>query len=183
MNIFTFDNTRNAIELDRTEILLTHEFATLWNRDKSKTKDKAFREFTYIWLMKDWESFYSDYDEREKHEACLKDSGLTEQEWLDSDFRAAVRKYEEIQESARGLKLIRSAQRMIDKFIDYFDSVDPQERDFQTGKPIFKVKDMMGEVKQVSDLVEELSALEDLYKKQISKESDIRGDATPGFLD
>lgn len=181
MNIFTFDKSRNTVELDAAEILLVDEFKKLWTRDK--TKERVFREFTYIWLMKDWSSFYSDYSEQERHTECMIDSGLTEKEWLDPDFRAAVRKYEEIQESARGLKLIRSAQGMIDKFIDYFNSVDPMERDFQTGKPIFKVKDMMGEVKQISDLVEELATLEELYKTQISKESDIRGDAEPGFLD
>jgi len=31
---------------------------------------------------------------------------------------------------------------MIDKFIDYFNEADPLDRDEQTGKPIYKVKDI-----------------------------------------
>lgn len=183
MKIFSFDNSRNRVELNEPEILIVREFKKLFDRDSDKFKTNVFREFTYIWLMRDWNSPYSDYSEQERHKEALEDSELTEKEWLDPDFRAAVRKYEELQESARGLKLIRAAQGMVDKFIDYFNSVDPLERDLQTGKPIFKVKDMMDETKRISDIIEELDALERLYKKQMSKDSDIRGDATPGFRD
>lgn len=183
--LFRFDESRNTVVINEDcELLLIHEFKTLWNRDKTKDKSRVFREFSYIWLMKDWDSYYADDPEQERHLYAMKDSELTEKEWSDPDFRAAVRKYEERLESARGLKLIRSAQSMIDKFIDYFDSVDPMERDFQTGKPIFKIKDQMDEVKRISGMVEELENLENLYKKQISGDKeDIRGDATPGFLD
>jgi len=31
---------------------------------------------------------------------------------------------------------------MVDKFIDYFETADPLERDITTGKPIYKVKDI-----------------------------------------
>jgi hypothetical protein len=35
---------------------------------------------------------------------------MTEEEWNDPTFRAAARKYRELQESSRALKLIKSAQ-------------------------------------------------------------------------
>lgn len=183
--LFTFDESRNTVVINEDcELLLLYEFKNLWNRDKTKDKAKVFREFSYIWLMKDWDSFYSDYTEAERHAAALKDSGLTEKEWLDKDFREAVKKYEEILESVRAIRLIRSAHSMIDKFIDYFEAVDPMERDFQSGKPIFKIKDQMDEVKKISGMVEELESLESLYKKQrTGDKDDIRGDATPGLLD
>jgi len=31
---------------------------------------------------------------------------------------------------------------MVNKFVDYFHNVDPQERDEMTGKPVWKVKDI-----------------------------------------
>jgi hypothetical protein len=54
---------------------------------------------------------------------------MTEEEFNDPDFRAACRKFKELQESNRSIRLLQAAQRMADKFIDYFDFVDPTEID------------------------------------------------------
>ena len=40
---------------------------------------RAFREFKYIWLAIDWESFYRDYSEQDRHQESLKDANLTEE--------------------------------------------------------------------------------------------------------
>lgn len=171
MKFFLFNNATNEIIVNEPEILLVKEFAALWDKDRNKTsKDKkgtkrtrAFRELTYIWLMCDWSSPYADYAEQERHQECLKDANMTEEEWSDPTFRAAARKYRELQESSRALKLIKSAQQVVDKITDYFDTLDVQERDEATGKPIFKVKDVMAELNSVSDVVEQLKTLEILY--------------------
>ena len=61
--------------------------------------------------MLDFKSPYLEYIEQDRHEASLQDSGLTEEEWNDSDFRAACRKYLEIKDSSRILGLIKTAFR------------------------------------------------------------------------
>jgi predicted DNA-binding transcriptional regulator YafY len=108
---------------------------------------------------------------------------LTEQEWNDPTFRAACRKYKELQNSSRSLKLIKSAQSVVDKFTDYFDSIDLTERDEITGKPIWKTKDIMAEMQSVSKVIEELKTLEFMYKKEQEAQSDTRGDIKEGFMD
>lgn len=133
--------------------------------------------------MCDWSSPYSDYTEQERHKEALKDAGLTEEEWNDPTFRAACRKYRELQDSSRALKLIKSAQGVVDKITDYFDTLDIQERDAVTGKPIFKTKDIMGELKEVSNVVEQLKTLEFLYKKEQEESSGLMGDVETGFMD
>lgn len=133
--------------------------------------------------MCDWSSPYSDYTEQERHKEALKDAGLTEEEWNDPTFRAACRKYRELQDSSRALKLIKSAQGVVDKITDYFDTLDIQERDAVTGKPIFKTKDVMGELKEVSNVVEQLKTLEFLYKKEQEESSGLMGDVEGGFMD
>ena len=123
MKFFLFDNSTNSVVVNEPEVLLIKEFAALWNNDRNKTKGdpkgikktRAYRELTYIWLMLDWTSPYVDFDEQERHQECLKDAGLTEKEWNDPDFRAACRKYRELQNSSRALKLIKSAQGVVDK--------------------------------------------------------------------
>jgi hypothetical protein len=42
--------------------------------------------------------------------------------------------------------MLKAAQNTVDKFIDYFNNVDPEERDPISGKPIFKVKDLIAEI-------------------------------------
>ena len=191
MKFFLFDNSTNSVVVNEPEVLLIKEFAALWNNDRNKTKGdpkgikktRAYRELTYIWLMLDWTSPYVDFDEQERHQECLKDAGLTEKEWNDPDFRAACRKYRELQNSSRALKLIKSAQGVVDKITDYFNNIDIEERDPVTGKPIFKTKDIMAELSNVSNVVEQLKTLEFLYKKEQEQQSGLMGDVEGGFMD
>lgn len=187
--IFVYDNANNRIELNTPEILLVKEFAELIKPERNKCKEdpkgvfglRAFREFTYIWLAIDWQSIYADYDEQERHQEALKDSVLTESEFNNPEFRAACRKYREIQESNKSIKLLNAARAMVDKFIDYFNEADPLERDEQTGKPIYRVKDIQAEMKNLLDTHETLVQLEAQVKKQISEQSTIRAGARNGY--
>jgi len=72
---------------------------------------------------------------------------------------------------------------MVDKITDYFEDVDLQERDPATGKPIFKTKDVMNELSNVSAVVEELKTLEVLYKKEQEQESGLIGNQETGAFD
>ena len=190
MNIFLYDNTTHKLVLNEPEILLVKEFGKLMDLGRNKTKtDKtgadrttAFREFTYIYLMLDWQSFYSQFSEAERNEAAKQDAELTEEEFSDPDFRAACRRYREIQESARDIKLIKAAQNKVDELIDYFNhGSDLTERDPISGKPIFKAKDVMAEMSTISKVIDELAELESRYKKKTKAVSGLRAGATEGF--
>lgn len=188
-NIFQYDNVRNKIELNLSEILLVKEFGALMENARNICKEdpegvyglRAFREFTYIWLALDWKSPYSDYSEQERHQEALNDSRISESEFNNPEFRAACRKYRALQESTRSIKLLKAAQNTVDKFIDYFNNVDPEERDPLTGKPIFKVKDLIAEISNLSKVNDELNTLENMVKKELQEASIIRGGAVEGF--
>ena len=191
MKFFLFNNATNEIVVNEPEIMLVKEFSNLWEPTRNKTKKdpkgekrtRAFRELAYIWLMCDWASPYADYSEQERHEECLKDAGLTEKEWADPTFREAVRKYRDLQNSSRSLKLIKSTQQVVDKIIDYFDTIDLQERDPVTSKPVYKVKDVMAEMNTIPQLVEDLKQLEILYKKEQEQENGLMGNVEVGAYD
>ena len=191
MKFFLFNNATNEIVINEPEVMLVKEFANLWEPARNKTKKdpkgekrtRAFRELAYIWLMCDWASPYADYSEQERHEECLKDAGLTEKEWADPTFREAVRKYRDLQNSSRSLKLIKSTQQVVDKIIDYFDTIDLQERDPVTSKPVYKVKDVMAEMNTIPQLVEDLKQLEILYKKEQEQENGLMGNVEVGAFD
>lgn len=150
MNFFTYNNANGNVELNNPDILLVREFKSLLDDERNKCKEdktgklhlRAFREFTYIYLALDWQSIYSDYSEQERHDEALKDAHMTEKEFNDPLFREACRKYRAIQDSNKSIRLLNAASEMVDKFIEYFKTCDPLERDMETGKPIWKVKDI-----------------------------------------
>lgn len=192
MKIFVYNNATNELELNEPEVLLINEFKLLWDKDRNKCKEdtsgtkrlRAFREFTYIFLMIDWLSPYSQFDEQERHEASLLDANLSKEEWADPTFRGACRKYKDIQESSKALKFIKAAQGVVDKITDYFNDLNLDERDPQTHKPIYKTKDVISEMQNASSVIEELKNLEVMYKKEIqATDTTIRGDAELGAFD
>ena len=107
---------------------------------------------------------------------------MTEDEFNDPTFRAACRKYRQLQDSNLALRTLGAARVTINKFIDYFQNLDPEERDEQTGKPIYKVKDIIAEISNMSKVLDELKTLEGIAKKEMQEESQLRGNATEGFL-
>ena len=192
MKMFVYNNATNELELNEPEVLLLREFNALWDKERNKCKDdptgqkrkRAWRELKYIYLMIDWLSPYSQYDEQERHQECLQDAEITEEEWADPTFRTACRKYREIQESSKTLKFIKSAQGVVDKITDYFNDLDLSERDPQTNKPIYKTKDVIAEMQNASSVVDELKNLEIMYKKEMQAvNTSIRGDAELGAFD
>ena len=191
LHIFEYDNANGLVKINKPEILLIEEFAKLMDdkrnicaEDKTGQEHlRAFKEFTYIWLAIDWESFYNNDTEQVRHLQALKDSGLTEDEFNNPEFRAACRKYRSLQESNLAIRSLSAAKITINKFIDYFESLDPQERDEQTGKPIYKVKDIMAEITSLSKVLEELKILEGQAKKEMQEQSQIRAGAVEGFED
>lgn len=188
-DLFSYNSQINKVELNVPEIMLVSEFKALLEPKRNICKEdktgkkalRAFRELTYIWLALSWKSIYANYDEQERHMEALNDANITEKEFEDPVFRQACRKFKEIQESNKSVQLLQAANKMVDKFIDYFESVDPLERDMTTGKPIFKVKDIQAEMKNLTEVHTTLIELENQVKKQLEASSTMRGNAREDF--
>lgn len=189
LHIFQYNNNTGNVEVEDGHLFLIKEFKDLMDDKRNICKQdptgkkhlRAFRELTYIWLAIDWNSLYKDYSNKERHEEALKDAALTEQEWNDPTFRTACRKYKELQDNIRSIKMLKAAQRATDRFTDYFNNIDPQERDEQTGKPIYKVKDIQTELTNIPALLTSLQELEQQVKKELTEQSKIQGGAIVGF--
>lgn len=181
MNVFTYDNGNNRLEINEPEILLIKEFKALSDRDKTKNKSKLWKELTYIYLAIDWKSLYNQYSEQERHQEALADSGITEEEFNDPLFREACRKYRALQDSNKSIKMLKAAMNAADQFIDYFtDIVDLNERDLN-GKPIFTAEKVMKEVGMLNKVHEELITLENRVKKELAEKSTLRAGAIEDF--
>ena len=189
MNIWDYNQKTGRACLVTADLVLIKEFKKLLEPSRNKCKEdpsglehiRADREFTYIYLAIDWKSPYANYSNQEKHEAALKDAHITEEEWNNPEFRAACRKYVQLQDSNRYVRLLQSAQLVTDKIIDYFNNVDLQEQDEQ-GKYLIKVKDVQAAMKEAADQIETLKQIESLVKKEVMEQSQIRGGAVEGFM-
>lgn len=180
-NFFVYDNVNNRLELNEPELLLIKEFKELLERDKTKNKVRFWKELTYIYLAICWKSPYNQYSSQEKHVASLEDSGLTENEFNDPIFRNACRKFRNLQESNKSIKMLEAAKGAVDKFIDYFDIiVDLNERD-TNGKPIFSAEKIMKEVSNLTKVHQELIDLENQVKKELTEKTTLRAGANEDF--
>lgn len=181
MNVFNYDNLNKQLEINEPELLLIREFKALLDRDKTNHKDRATRELTYIYLAIDWKSPYSQYSEYERHQEALMDANMTEEEFNDPIFREACRKYRNLQDSNKSIKLLEAARNAADQFVDYFETiVDLNERD-QNGKPVFQAEKVMKEMAQLNKVHEQLAELEKMVKRELTEQSSIRANATEGF--
>ena len=190
MNVWDYNQKTGRVQLITADLVLIEEFKKLLEPSRNKCKEdssglehlRADREFTYIYLAIDWKSPYCNYSELERHEAALQDAGITEEEWNDPDFRAACRKYRALQESNRYVRLLKASQEVTDKIIDYFQNIDLEERDEQTGKYVNKVADIQKAMENAAKQIETLKQIESLVKKEITEQSAIRAGATEGFV-
>lgn len=166
------------------------EFGALLDRKRNKTKEdpkglkleRAFRELTYIYLTCDWQSPYSEWSDQEKHDAAVLDSELTNTELEDTIFLEAKKKYLSLQDS-RTMRLLNSAFRACDELQVFFHTVDLQERDPVTGKPIYSAKDVISSISSLGKVVAGLEELKLLVMKEREKESALRGSSSPGLFD
>ena len=191
LKLFLYDNERAKVVLNEPDILLIKEFAALMDNERNKTKtDKkgefkelAFKELKYIYLAIDWRSPYKEYTQQEKHEAALLDSGLTEEEFEDQTFRAACRKYIQLQETSIVGSLLQSQYNVIYKMKVYYDTIDLTTLK-EDGTPVYKTKDILAEMASTAKALDGLKELEQMWKKEQELEaSSIRGDLEPGFMD
>lgn len=181
MNVFIYDNLNKQLDLNEPELLLVKEFKALLDRDKTKNKEQATKELTYIYLAIDWKSPYSQYSEYERHEEALSDAGLTEEEFNNPIFREACRKYRNLQDSNKSIKLLNAARMAADQFAEYFETIiDLNERD-QNGKPIFSAEKVMKEMAQLSKVHEQLIALESQVKQEMEVQTSTRAGVSEGF--
>lgn len=192
MNFFVYDNSENKLTIEEYSILLVKEFNALWDINRNKCKEdktgkqrlRAYKELTYIYLVLDFKSPYFQYLEKDKHEAALDDSGLSESDLKDETFLKAYHKYQEIRDADPILSLIQTAYKTLHKMQVFLDNIDFNMDVDADGRPLYKPKDVIADIKSISEIRKQLKELEVMHKSDLAASGDkVRGDAELGFLD
>ncbi len=179
MKLFKLENTR--VQLD-PEILLIPEFKKIWERDKSKSKEKAFSEFEYIYFSNDWASPYRVYTNIMERKDKVKKDYIKEDGWKeDSVIAEAERKYAELTKTPI-MGLIEDAYTMVSKLRQFFLTADFTKLD-RMGKRVDKATEGMKNLEQLGKVVESLQKLEQMAAAEKFEKSTFRGGKEAAYDD
>jgi len=191
IKFFAYDSAENKIIINEPEILLVKEFADLWTNERNickedptgKKKLRGFRELIYIYMAIDWGAPGSKDTPANRHKYALEASQLTDEEYNDPVFKAACKKYQELQNSSSVIgQMVETYQNNIHKMKIFIDSIDYNERT-DTGTPVFRIKDTLTEMQNLSKALQSLKELEAQYKEEQDEATGLRGDRLPGMFD
>ena len=135
-------------------------------------KDLDYKSLAYVYFMVDYRSPYSVYEYQERKKE-IKNS-IFDKNWKgDSKIDAACLKYAELMETS-AVKLLKAARESIIKLEKYFRDIDLTVAD-DNGKPIFHAKDLINNLEKMGKVVEGLTRLEDLVRKEEQANNSNRG--------
>ena len=161
----------NYIVVPDTYALTIKEFKSILDADKSKNKEKAMKEFAFIYYMCDHNSPFSTYEVEEKSKEILNNLDI---DWkINSKVKSAMFKYLELTETS-AVKLLKAARESIIKLEKYFRNIDLHLMD-DHGKPIFHAKDLIANLSRMGAVIEGLSKLEEQVKKEEQLNIHLRG--------
>ena len=132
-------------------------------------KDLKTNELAAVFFFEDYRSPYFVYEEEERWEKISTDLNVK----LTPKLKGAVEKYKELSETS-AVKLLKSAKASVTTLEKYFKTIDLTMVD-QNGRPINQAKDLVANLGKIADVIDGLSKLEDLVKKEQQKDNPNRG--------
>ena len=173
MNLFNITVT-GKIELN-PEAIAIPPFREIWDRDKSKTKEKATKEISYVVYLCDYKSPYIAYAEPER-EKVIREDFIKDDKWKpDEVITTAIEKYKELQYTPI-LRMLNSALGVADKISGYFDKVNFDEVDAK-GFHKYDINDVLGAISKVENAVKKLKSLEQQVKSEQLENTNVRGNS------
>jgi hypothetical protein len=172
--MFILNQNKVTIE---PRMLLIPEFKKLWDRDNSKTKDKANKELAYVYFVADYKSEYNIYG-IEKRLTVAREI-MEDPLFIPDDIvEDAITKYMKLQETS-SMRYLKSIRETVDSIIKYNDALKFSEKDDVTKyNPSLATKAL----KDVGSIVEELEK----WEKKVYGEEDqmaIRGGGKVGLFE
>ena len=164
------------------QALALEPFKKLWDRDKSKDKQIAIAELSFIYFFADYKSDFSDIlDEHKRAEEILDAISLPKGWKPDAAVYAAIKFYQDRSYTVT-MRMLESAHKAINKLNKYFDNVNPLEKDSQ-GKLVHDAKKLVDTIGNLGKVVDGLKELEDRVKKEKEKKGRLRAGREKGLFE
>jgi len=161
---------QNGVLTIAPEALMIKEFKKIWNRDRTSTKNKALREFSYIYHTTDYQSIYRNYHIDTREGKIILDI-FDDRQWKpDNEVGAAKNKYEELQ-TTLSMQLLNDVELGLTKLRDYFRDIDFADDDTNG----MAAKNFIQNVKSMGELVKGMKTLKDEVEKELTDNMQLRG--------
>ena len=147
--------------------------ASVYTKSIKEFKSLSEKDLAYIYFMADYRSPFSVYD-WEQRKVEVKKSIFAGSNWKEtSKIEIACEKYAEITETS-AVKLLKAARGAINKLEKYFRDIDLTVVD-KNDKPIYSAKDLINNLEKMGKVVDGLSRLEDIVRKEEQAVNSNRG--------
>lgn len=154
------------------KILMIEPFSSIWNRDKSKNKEVALKDFKYIEFM------VSPFNNNPYKDLVKEDRSkrIKEEVLLDVNYKedklvlSAIDLYEKwLKEYSISYKFLISAKKAANEVIEFLNNVDLNERT-KSGTPVYKPSDITKALSDINSALKNINELE----KNVFEEIKIR---------
>ena len=160
------------------EALLISPFKEIWERDKSKGKEIALKEFAFIEFTVSLlaSNPYKGYSESIRDTVVIEDLFKGEKWIPDSLIKQGQYKFEVFQkEGSQSYPLYKSSIKAKDNLVKFLESVDLTEKNFKTGMPIYKPKELTSALLDVDKVTASLDALRKKVEEELYESAKIKG--------
>ena len=167
MKLFKYEGYKITIS---EEALMLKPFKALWDRDKTKTKEKALMELGYIYFLCDPRSDYQyivDLDSRS--DEIKKGEGIDTKWEPDSKVLEAIEFYNSFKSAAA--LLLEDIKLMVD---GYRNKIKSLTKDMDTME-VKDIKDIGVIIKQIPSLIKDLDEAEKSITKELAASDKVRG--------
>ena len=164
------------------EALAIKAIRNLWNRDKSKSKDRALLELGYIYFLIDPRSTYSYIaDSDDRSEKIILEEGLPKNWKPDKIVQEAIRAYKDSVTTTSAL-LLEDTRIAVDKLRKYLRDIDLTAED-DRNKPKYPLNMVTSSIKLVPSLAEDLMKAERVVAQEIVENNKMRGQKEKTILE
>lgn len=148
------------------EALALEPFKKLWNRDKSKYKEKAIANISYVYFMEDPASDYQYIvDREERSKAIIEGEGMNTDWKPDKLVKDAMELYASFKTTSA--LILEDTRYAADNLRKSLRSIDLETVD-KNGKPVHTVASIISAIKQVPQLVKDLAEAEKAVAKEMT---------------
>jgi hypothetical protein len=170
-NLITLNNEVLTIN---PEALLIQEFQNIWKKDKTKGKENALKELSYIYHTTDYQSIYRNYHP-DIREGKIRFDIFGESQWKPSTLiKLAQEKYKELQ-TTLSMQILDDAETGLNKLRTYFRDIEFEDDDNGT-----QAKNFIANVKALGDVVKGMKSLRDEAEKELTDQMQLRGGSVIG---
>jgi hypothetical protein len=177
-----FDIVSGEIVVDPSRLMIP-EFRTLWQRDKTKDKQRVTKELAYIVFSYDLsaDNPYRGYSEYER-DIVLKRDLFNDPNWVPDDkITAAIDKFKKLMETTN-TRVLLGAKKAAEELAKWFEQVDFTKVDAY-GKPVFSATELSRNLKEVGSIVKSLAQLEDMVRREQVDKTTTRGGTDIGMYE